>query len=304
MEPQDQTEQQTSGWSPQAATATGPIMQPMAAANIAGAQAMPQQPIPQGQAAPQMQVQTPTVADLTVPKKGVGLKIALVFLILLLIGVSVFATLSFLDSSEKDAQISDLESQIEDKDEKIKIAVDGLGLGDEEELTQDTLDRIRSEGATRLHIDFTGLTNTLTANWIKVSADAKTMLADVNIGGTGYYYYRKTGNPWKMAYAYTKTVSCRNITKEAMQVVVSMGLEKKTGSNGVKYDCLDTSSNDKMYTFEDALKAEIFKAGSNTSVELNVDEDILNLDANSSATSDTPKNTSPDEGVSRSLDKS
>lgn len=297
----NQTEQQPSGWSPQAATATGPIMQQQQNA-VANNPATPQQPVAQNQTNPQVQPGA-TVADLTVAKKGTGLKIVIIILVLLLIGAGVFAAIILLSSNEKDATISDLESQIEEKDAKIEIALDGLGLDNEEELNQETLDRIRAEGATRLNIDFRGLTSSLTANWIKVSADAKTMLADVTIGGVGYYYYRTTGNPWKVAYAYTKTVSCRNITKEAMQSVVMFGLEKKTGSNGVKYDCLDTASNDKMYTFEDALKAEIFKSGSNTSADLSLG-DSFNLDPSTSMSSDAPKNTSPDEGVSQSLDKS
>ena len=214
------------------------------------------------------QPQKVTVADMTVPKKGTGLKVALAITILLLIGSILFSVYTINGANQLRAEISNLETKVDEKDAKIKLALSGLGLESEDDLTGETLDRIRSQGAVSINIGYDGLMTNHVDNWLRISADRKTMLADVTIGGKGYYYYRLDGGAWQKAYAYGDEIACRDITKEAMEVISYMGIEKKVNADGVKYNCIDRAQDNKPYTFEDAIRENVYRNGANASAPL------------------------------------
>lgn len=240
-----------------------------------------------------------TIADLTVSKKGVGLKVSFAIVLLLLLASVAFGITTYNNATQKDAEIAELKAEIEEKNSKIQVALDGLGLEKEEDLTHETLDRIHSENATRITISFDGMSVNHATNWMRMTKDHRYMLANVTIGGVGYYYYRKDGGAWKMAYAYSnETVLCRSITLEAMQVISEIGIDKRTYSNGAKYDCTDVyNGNNMLYNFDDAIKAKVYKTD-------NTNTDGANsTDIEAGVTTNEEKSTSASGDASKMLDK-
>ena len=182
---------------------------------------------------------------------------------ILLVACAVYAVITTISVGASKAKVDELTATVESKDKTLEVVKNSLGIKDERELTKENISKLVTTPEGVLDIDLSAFTagDGVGVNSIRLSSDLKYAIIDVNYYGKSTYYYRviESGG-WSMAFSRSDVVSCRDITKEAMEVIIELGgLDKSTSSSGKQYDCMDKDDGDKLYDFPDALSAGVYK---------------------------------------------
>ena len=182
----------------------------------------------------------------------------------LLVACAIYAVITTISAGAASSKVDELTAQVESKDNTINTVKSALGIKEDNQLTKENISKLitRPEGV--IDIDLSSFTagDGVGVNFIRLSSDMKYAIVDVNYYGKSTYYYRNVEEGgWNIAFSRSSgVVSCRDITKEAMEVIIELGgLDKSVSSSGKQYDCLDKNDGDKLYDFADAIDAGVYK---------------------------------------------
>jgi hypothetical protein len=181
----------------------------------------------------------------------------------LLIACAVYAVITTISAGAASSKVNELTAQVESKDKTIDTVKGALGIKEDGDLTKENISKLvnRPEGV--LDLDLSSFTSGegVGINSLRLSSTLEYAIVDVNYYGKSTYYYRKVDDGgWSIAFSRSSVVSCRDISKEAMEVIIELGgLDKSTSSSGKQYDCMDKDDGDKLYDFPDAIEAGVYK---------------------------------------------
>ena len=195
--------------------------------------------------------------------KKKGTLVGLIFASILLVACAVYAVITTISAGASSAKVNELTATLDGKEKTLGVVKDSLGIKDEKDLTKENISKLITTPEGVLDIDLSAFTagDGVGINSIRLSSDLKYAIIDVNYYGKSSYYYREIeSGGWSLAFSRSSIVSCRDITKEAMEVIIELGgLDKSTSSSGKQYDCMDKEDGDKLYDFPDAISAGVYK---------------------------------------------
>ena len=195
-----------------------------------------------------------------VKKKGAKIAFAITLVLLIACGAYAgYASYQLITANKKNEELA---SMVKKKDSSLEMVKNGLGVESLDELTEEQIKEMIHPTESVFDLDLTTFNNGsgIGINMIRVSPDHKYALADVSYYGTSSYYYHIKGQSgWKMAFSKSSVVSCRDVSLEAMEILVELGgVSKSVSASGKQYDCLDPQDGDKLYDFADAIEAKIY----------------------------------------------
>lgn len=184
-------------------------------------------------------------------KSGKGWMICSIVLLVLLIGVGVFAGILFFNKGDDGkAKIAELEGQIKEKDEKIKECEEAAAKAKDCD-TPDSKDDTKTEPVVQkdvINVDFDGLRaaakqidgdiTSYTDIVIKMAEGGKYIVADGSVAtvGSGYelYMYKenKAGATWKELFGTQAAIPCSSLTQT--QKDVFHGIENCVNDDGTE----------------------------------------------------------------------
>jgi len=225
-------------------------------------------PKPVAQSRPTESANTLRMADGTVLPEVIYVKkkgaiIGFVITSVLLVACAVYAVYTTLQLKSHSSETSDLSSQVEERDAKLETVRKALNFESVDDLTEEKITSLLGSygNAVDINLSSFGTAGGIYINWVRASADQRYFVANVNYYGSNNYYYETyTDRSWRLAFSTASTVSCRDITKAAMEAVSYVGgVDKSESSTGTKYDCLDPEDGDKLYDFPDAIAEGVYK---------------------------------------------
>ena len=196
-----------------------------------------------------------------VKKKGTLFCLIIVSVLLVACGIYAFITTNNYNSTKTIAD--ELTETNKKQEETINTVIKTLGLSSSFDLTEDTLNSIvkTPDGAVDIDLSTFGDPNAAGIRTIRVSPNLRYALAEVSYyGNTNYYYREIRSSGWILAFSRNNRLSCREVSKKAMEVITDLGgIDKNMTDDGKSYDCIDPENGDKIYDFPDALAEGIYQ---------------------------------------------
>ena len=195
--------------------------------------------------------------------KKKGTLFALIAVTILLIGCAGYAIYSTLQHNSASSKVDELTAKTTDLEKRLETVRSALGFTTNDELTTENISAliVKPEGA--LDIDLTSFDSGSGVNIrsIRITSSLRYALTDISYYGVSTYYYRDIQNGgWNYALSHNSTVDCREVSAEAMKVIIELGgIDKYTNDDGKQYDCIDVQNGDKLYDFADALNDGVYK---------------------------------------------
>ena len=187
---------------------------------------------------------------------------ALIFVSILLIACAVYALITTVKYNDAKVVADELTETNKKQEDIIVTTFKALGFSSPMDLTEENIMRITKtpEGTVDIDLSVFGDPNTSAIQTIRISPNLRYALAKVSYYGNTNYYYREINyGGWVMAFSRNNRLSCREVSKKAMEVIIELGgIDKNTTDDGRAYDCIDPNNGDKLYDFPDAIAEGIY----------------------------------------------
>lgn len=204
-----------------------------------------------------------TVLPEVIYVKKKGAIVGFIISSLLLVACAVYAVQTTIKLNSINSEADNNSSIIAEKDKKLDEIRDALKFNSVDDLTKDNITTMLESYGGSFNVDLSGLglSDTAYVTWLRATADRRYFVAAMNNRGKySYYYETSKDRSWRLAFTAGPGVSCRDITKTAMQAISYVGgVDKSVSPSGTEYDCLDPDDGDKLYNFPEAIEKGIYK---------------------------------------------